>query len=145
MEMTVDIGQLVLGIGTILISVYLLLEQFRDRRVSNYELMIKSFNEINQLGLASKENTAALLAVLYPDLVDDEAKLRQRLFIYHILNALELTFLSKKYRGVDREMADKILADFLEVLLKNTQTIEILEAGTYSKDFKDFALRPKRA
>lgn len=139
MDIIVNIGQLLLGIGTVMISSYLLFEQFRARRVSNYELMIKSFNKINELGLNNSDNLKSLSAVLYPTYVNDLSKLRERLFIYNILNTLEFTYLSKEYRGVNKEMADNIVSDFLNVLLNNSQTIDILNTGTYSKDFTKFA------
>lgn len=135
METLSIIAQLFTGLGALLISIFLLIHEYRVRRVSTHELMTKAYDNMNALGLANEENLKALGAVLYPEMKDDLPTLRQRLFAYIALNAIELTFIAQAYKGIQQKTADPIVRDLLRSILHNKEALDIIEEGTYDPKF----------
>ena len=139
MEILSVIANLAIGIGTLIISIYLLVNELRTRKVSSHDSIVKAYDSMNALGLESDENLQALAEVLYPDRKNDLELLRQRLFAYVALNAIELTFLSKRHKIMKSDVADPILNDLLKSVLHNKEAQEIIESGTYDKKFTELA------
>jgi hypothetical protein len=139
METLSVITNLVIGTGTLIISIYLLVNELRMRKVSTHDLIVKAYDSVNALGLESDENLKALAEVLYPDKKNNLELLRQRLFAYVALNAIELTFLSRRHKIIKHDVADPILNDLLRSVLHNKEAQDIIEAGTYDKKFTALA------
>lgn len=132
-------ADLVFGIGTLFISIYLLVNENRLRKISAHDLIIKAYDSMNSQGLENDDNLKALAEVLYPDKKDNLELLRQRLFAYIALNAIELTFLSKKYKINKRNVTDPILDDLLKSILHNREAQEIIKTGSYDRKFTERA------
>lgn len=139
MEALSVISDTILGIVTLFISIYLLSNEIRKNKVLSYDLVVKSYDSMNALGLSNDKNLEAIAEVLYPDKKNNLDVLRQRLFSYTALNAIELTFLSKRYRIIRRSLADPILEDLLESVLQNPEAQDIIKKGTYDKRFTALA------
>lgn len=144
METVSTIAQVLIGIGTLLISIFLLIHEYRGRRVSTQEQVNHAFNEISALGLSSEENLRALAKVLYPTKTNKLDALRQRLFSYLVLNATELTFIAETQKSIKRKTAYFIVEDLLRSTLQNKEAWNIIETGTYDSRFTQLAQKVKQ-
>ncbi len=138
------IAKTLIGVGTLLISVFLLVHEYRGRKISTQEQIDQAFNEISALGLSSEENLKALANVLYPTKKDNLDALRQRLFSYLVLNATELTFIAESQKGIKQRTAHLIVKDLLRSTLRNKEAWSIIEAGTYDSQFTQLAKKVKQ-
>jgi hypothetical protein len=144
METIRTIAEITLGLATLSISIFLLVRAGYEHRVAMHERMIRSYDNMSALGLASDENLKALAQVLYPDRTSDLDALRQRLFSYITLNAIELTFVTRSQRGINKNIADPIMRDVLRSVVQNKEAWDIIKAGTYDPKFTLFAEKVKR-
>ena len=143
METISTIAQILAGIGMLLISVFLLIHEYRGRRISTQEQINQAFNEISALGLSNEDNLKALAEVLYPTKKKNLDTLRQRLFAYLVLNATELTFIAETQKGIKRNTGHLIVDDLLRSTLHNKEAWNIVETGTYDSRFTQLAQKVK--
>ena len=143
MELASTIAQIILGVGTLLLSVFLLIHEYRGRKIATQEQINQAFNNISTLGLSSEDNLKALAEVLYPTKKNNLDALRQRLFAYLVLNATELTFIAESQKGIKKKTAHLIVEDLLHSTLRNKEAWNIIEAGTYDIKFTQLAQKVK--
>ena len=139
-----DVAQIIIGVGTLLMAVFLLVHEYRGRKIATQEQINKAFNDISALGLSSEDNLKALAKVLYPTQKNNLDVLRQRLFSYLVLNATELTFIAESQKGIKQKTAHNIVEDLLGSALRNKEAWSIMEAGTYDRNFTQLAKRIKK-
>jgi hypothetical protein len=138
-KLITSVAQLLIGLASFSLSVYLLMTQRRSSRISTHESMLKSFNEILRFGLQSPENLKTLGEVLYPDRKDKPEELRQFLTCLTVFNALEQLLITKRNRGIDAQLADDIVRILLRSAMQNPVAAAVMSRGTYVGELKTMA------